>query len=693
MRNTKYYLISFILTLYAEVSFTQINPDAIEIVRDQWGVPHIFAATDREVAYGLAWAHCEDNFHDVQQPILTARGLNGSVNGKEGLIQDMFSYLIGTEDLVDSLYEKELSEPFKEILLAYVAGANAYAAAHPKEVLHSSIFPITYKDIMKGYILSFAFISNIQYDIARVFQNQMGVMQQPHSNGSNGFAFSPAKTADGSTYLISNSHQPLRGFLSWYEAHVCSEEGWNFYGASFAGGVTPFVGVNDSLGWTHCVNYNDLQDVYKLVMHPKKKLLYRYDGKWLELKKRVFKGKVRLGFLKIPFKKTFYSSVQGLVVKNKTGFYAIRFPANMVLGACEQWYDMNKATNIVAFKKALQKQQHPSLSITYADADDNILFVDNGLFPYRDTAYDYEHILPGDTNATCWPAQFHSLDELLIVENPRSGYLHHMNGAGFYCTAEEDCPSPREYDHIVGYQQYKVARNYRVEAIMKSMDKMDIKDIKRLKYDQKMAFPLKTRTLQNLDQIRHFDSKDYPELADVIEHLKDWDGSVDVENQKAAVFSLAIQHVLSFMADNGRADITGALPDYVYLDALRFAKNHLLKYFGRLDIKLGDLQKHVRGDKMYPIGGVPESISTMYTIPYKKKYLQSNVGDSFILFANFKDGSLRSLETVHCYGSSNRAESPHYDDQIPMYLNQQLKKVSLNKEEVYDNAVHIYSPK
>ena len=261
MRNTKYYLIGFILTLYAEVSFTQINPDAIEIVRDQWGVPHIFAATDPEVAYGLAWAHCEDNFYDVQQPILTARGLNGSVNGKEGLIQDMFSYLIGTEDLVDSLYEKELSEPFKEILLAYVAGANAYAVAHPKEVLHSSIFPITYKDIMKGYILSFAFISNIQYDIARVFQNQMGVMQQPHSNGSNGFAFSPAKTADGSTYLISNSHQPLRGFLSWYEAHVCSEEGWNFYGASFAGGVTPFVGVNDSLGWTHCVNYNDLQDV------------------------------------------------------------------------------------------------------------------------------------------------------------------------------------------------------------------------------------------------------------------------------------------------------------------------------------------------------------------------------------------------------------------------------------------------
>ena len=135
---------------------------------------------------------------------------------------------------------------------------------------------------------------------------------------------------------------------------------------------------------------------------------------------------------------------------------------------------MNKATNLESFKKALKKQQHPSLSITYADAKDNILFVDNGLFPFRDTGFNYEKVLPGDTSAACWPAKFHPFEELLVVENPSSGYLHHMNGSGFYCTDSAVSPNPSDYDHVVGYQQYKVARNYRVDEMMSQMGKMDI---------------------------------------------------------------------------------------------------------------------------------------------------------------------------------------------------------------------------
>ena len=185
----KLYLSVLFLFIAIGYSCSQINVERIQIVRDKWGVPHIFAPTDKEVAYGLAWAHCEDNFYDIQQPVLTSKGLNGSVNGKEGLIQDMFSYLIGTDELVDSLYDQQLSEPFKEVLNYYVAGANAYAASHSDEVLHPDLFPISYRDILKGYVLSVAFISNIQYDLARVFQNQLGIMQRSHSNGSNGFAF------------------------------------------------------------------------------------------------------------------------------------------------------------------------------------------------------------------------------------------------------------------------------------------------------------------------------------------------------------------------------------------------------------------------------------------------------------------------------------------------------------------------
>ena len=58
--------ISLISLIHLQV-IGQINPDNIQIVRDAYGVPHIFTKTDAELAYGLAWAHAEDYFETIQQ--------------------------------------------------------------------------------------------------------------------------------------------------------------------------------------------------------------------------------------------------------------------------------------------------------------------------------------------------------------------------------------------------------------------------------------------------------------------------------------------------------------------------------------------------------------------------------------------------------------------------------------------------
>jgi len=347
-----------LLTCLAYGTRAQVDTANIQIVRDEWGVPHILTKTDVEAAYGLAWAHCEDNFEELQDPLLISKGLLGSVTGKDGVIRDAISFLIDTDGIVEQKYASTFSPKFKKMLEAYTAAVNRFAALHPKEVRHKKLFPISPKDIVKGYVLATAFISNIPFDLGRIFSNDMSRITDPSQlpGGSNGFAFMPHATKEGKTFLVSNSHQPLRGYMAWYEVHVCTEEGWNFTGATFAGGITPFVGTNEHLGWTHCVNYNDYDDVFKLKMHPKKKLKYKFDGEWLDLEKRVFKGKVKLGFLKLGIRKKFYWSKYGAVIKNKTGFYAIRFPANMVVGAAEQWYAMNKATNWTEFRAALDKQ-------------------------------------------------------------------------------------------------------------------------------------------------------------------------------------------------------------------------------------------------------------------------------------------------------------------------------------------------
>lgn len=671
-----------------------INLENITICRDQWGVPHIFSKTDKEAVYGLAWAHCEDNFEEIQEPLMISRGLLGEVKGIEGTIMDAVSFLFKTEEIAKEKYDKAFSPAFKDMLASYILAVNRYAELHPEEVRHPDLFPATVMDIVKGYILSMAFISNIQFDLGRLLENKMEPLIRKGAlpAGSNAFAFSPSKTKDGKTYLVSNSHQPLRGYMAWYEVHICTEEGWNVSGATFAGGTTPFVGTNPNLSWTHCVNYNDGDDVYQLKMHPKEKNSYHFDGKWLKLEERIFKGKVKLGPFKLKIKKKFYWSVHGPVVRNKTGYYALRFPAIMVAGAAEQWYKMNKARNLEEFKEALNMQQHASLTTTYADKSGNIFFLDNGLFPYRDSAYNWAGILPGDTSACLWPEKFRPLDSLLWVQNPASGYLYHMNGSGFYCTADADRPKSSAFPKTMGYQQYEVARNFRFRKLIKDYDQLDLMDVKKIKYDQHMEFPLHTRTLQNLDILRNLSEKDHPRLKDIIPLTRKWNGSTDPENMQAAIFSLAIQFILDYMQEKGIQDVSGSLDPEVYVRALTFSKKHLLKYFGRLEIPLGDLQKHVRGNKMLPIGGVPEAISSLYTTPYKKKYLQSLVGDSFIQFSIFGSEGLEKIESVNCYGSSNRPESPHYNDQMEMYLNKQTKTMTLDKASIMQNATNRYHP-
>jgi len=532
--------------------------------------------------------------------------------------------------------------------------------------------------------------------LARLFQNNIAPIANIDKNklpgGSNGFALAPRKTKEGKTFLVSNSHQPLRGFMAWYEVHVHSEEGWNFLGATFAGGITPFIGTNEHLGWTHCVNYNDYHDVYELKMHPKGKKQYWFDGEWLDLEERVFKTKVKLGFLKIGIRKKFYWSKHGPVIKNKSGFYALRFPANMIVGQAEQWYHMNKATNLQEFKKAQELQQIPSLATIYADKESNILFIDNGLFPYRNPNYDWDRIVPGDTSATLWAPDFMPMDSILMIENPPSGYVYHTNGTGFYSTAPDDCPKPSDYNKTMGYMEEYTPRQLRVINLLDPEDKISYTELKTIKYDLKREFPLYAPIATNWDSIRHLSGTKHPHLAEILTAFKKWDGNTDLHNKQAAIYSLSSKFILEELNKQGRLTVPGVLSEKLMVNALNHSKKYLLKHFGELEIELGELQKHVRGDKVFPVGGVSETLAAMYMEPYKKGMMQSAMGESFILFATYNKNGVEKIETVNCYGASNKPDSPHYSDQMEMFLKHELKPMTLDKKEILKTAEKSYHP-
>jgi acyl-homoserine-lactone acylase len=192
----------------------QINPKNIDIVRDSFGVPHIYAKTDTEVAYGLGWATAEDDFKTMQWSLLAAKGMQARYYGIDGAKVDYACHLLRARDVVEAQYDTALTPQFKSMLSAYATAVNDYAKKHPEEVLVKKAFPITEEDIVTGYVLSFCLMSGVVGILEDILIGNADEGKIRNGGiGSNAFAFNSAKTKDGKTYLAINSHQPLEGPL------------------------------------------------------------------------------------------------------------------------------------------------------------------------------------------------------------------------------------------------------------------------------------------------------------------------------------------------------------------------------------------------------------------------------------------------------------------------------------------------
>ena len=303
-------IICFLIFPIFFLNSQSIDIDNIEIVRDSFGVPHIYAKTDAELSYGLAWAHAEDDFKTIQEAYLAGNALLSKHIGIRGAPIDFLSQLIRPDDTIDSLY-KTLDKNFEKVVQGYANGLNSFAINNPDQVLVDKLFPITPRKMLKYSLLQLFIFSEGEKAVLSIFNNKAGVIDTSNDVGlgSNLFAFSSKKTKNNETFLAINTHQPLEGPTSWYEVHLVSEQGTNIIGATFPGAPCVLTGTNQYLGWTHTVNYPDKTDIYQLEMAKNSKLKYIVDNKILKLEK--FRGKAFIKILGIPIKvgKRYYRSI------------------------------------------------------------------------------------------------------------------------------------------------------------------------------------------------------------------------------------------------------------------------------------------------------------------------------------------------------------------------------------------------
>jgi len=671
------------LTLTYNWANAQINPAKIDIIRDSFGVPHIFGKTDPDVAYGLAWAHAEDDFGTIQQSLMAGKSMLAQYQGKKGASIDYIIHLLRIPELVEAKYESDLSPAFKKLLDGYAAGLNAYATAHPREVLLKKIFPVTPKDMVQYSVLQLCVLSGADKALSSIFGGTVPLLENYKTAGSNAFAFNSAKTTDGQVYLDINAHQPLEGPVAFYEAHLNSEDGWNIIGANFPGAPCILHGCNEYLGWAHTVNAPDKLDVYQLEMNPANKLQYKFDGNWETLEAKTAPLKVKVAGVIVSLGKKAYWSKYGPTIITPRGVFSIRMPAQMDIRGLEQWYAFNKAKNFTEFKKALDMLAIPGYNIVYADRYDTIFYISNGRIPVRDKSYNWKTTLPGNTSKTLW-TDLHPLSNLPQVLQPKAGYVYNTNHSPFHSTEGTDNPLVK--DITMGYETLENNRSMRFAELMQPLNKVSYEDFKRIKFDRQ--FPSSFYFPSKIDSVFLLNSNEFPDIADIITQLNNWNRNSDAESIGAGTFFF-----VQAAASNNKALYlqNKSICKTLAAQLLREAKQTMLKDFGKTNIELGEVQKLVRGTKEIPLPGLPDVLAPMYSVPYKDGKWKGNQGDAYIELVRFtKDGP--QIESLNVYGASAKKDSPHYTDQMEMFTRQQTKKMTLNKAEVYNNAKSIYHP-
>jgi acyl-homoserine-lactone acylase len=662
----------------------QINPSNITIARDSFGVPHIFAPTDPEGSYGLAWAHAEDDFNTLQLVVLSGKAKLGTALGRKGAEADYVINLLRCRQLVDEQWNT-LSPDFIALIKGYVQGLNDYAKKHPGEVKYKKAFPFNEKEYMTAVVFSVAIFCGVDRALPRILGGTVATLPGFASQGSNAFAFHPSKTTTGEAILTINAHQPLEGPTAFYEAHVQTEQGWNMLGGLLAGGCVILHGTNENLGWAHTVNYHDKIDIYQLQMNPANNNQYKLDDKWLNLEEK--KAKLKVKGVPITISKKIYWSEYGPTVKTKNGVFAMRVPALMDIRAMEEWYRMNKARNFTEFYRALSMNSLPMFNIVYADRYDTIFYISNAKVPRRnpDPAYNWQSTLPGNTSATLWKT-FKAETELPQYINPPSGYLYNTNHSPFMATDEKYNLDGNKYDRNDGFERYHNNRSLRVTELMKGIDKIDYATVRRIKFDQQL--PQQLQYPYAIDSMLMIDANNYPELKEVITNLQQWDKKATANSKGAAVFLLAYDYLAEKLSGHAPRKLTKAES----METYQHIHDYMMKYFGKTDLVLGDIQKLVRGDDARPAWGIPDVLTSAYSDTYKDGLFKVVSGDAYICFVRYPKTGLPKIESVNTFGASSRPDSPHYKDQMAMFQNQQTKKMTLDKEEVLRKAERVYHP-
>lgn len=663
------------------------------IIRDDFGVPHIYGERDSDVAYGLAYAHSTDDFSTIQEILLAVRGNLSAKNGMEAAITDYLVQWMGVWELVNERYEIDIPLETREVSEAYAAGINRYAIEHLEEV-DPWLLPVSGKDVVAGFVFKTPLFYGFDKALAALAEGKLGKGLDLQTSvqfsdelqpqlGSQGIAINRSRSTDQSVRLLVNSHQPLTGPVAWYEARLKSEEGLDIVGGTFPG--APFIlnGSGPSLGWSSTVNKPDLVDIYQLTINPDNNNQYWMDGQWHELVETEASIRVKIfGPLYWIAHEPIFHSAHGPVMKFDHGTFAVRWAGMDEIRQASFFHKINKANNINDFKQALAMDAMPSINYVYADNNGNIAHFYNAMIPNRSSMthdkntglpIDWQSIIPGDNSALIWN-DYMKADELPRTINPSSGAVFNANNTPFISTDGEGAPKEEDFPQWMGVEKQMTNRAYQIVQLLNENPEIDTAKLHKIKmnlnYNSQYAPIIALNKF--LENGLPSELKQTERYQIAFEHLKKWDLNTDKNNTHAALGVMTITptiHHQMFKTENE-----------TMLESFKFAVDSLHQFYGKVDVPWGEINRLVRGNKSWPMSGGPDILRAVYGWPLSDDGKIIDIaGDSYIQFAEWRNDGSYQISSINTYGAAmTRPKSKHYSDQAPLFAEGKERVVEMD---------------
>jgi acyl-homoserine-lactone acylase len=704
----------------AEINRWQQQAGRVTIVRDNWGIPHIYGKSDADAVFGLLYAQCEDDFKRVEMNYIEKLGRMSEVNGEASLQNDLYIRLI--IDSAEAIADYKKSPVWLQKLLnAHAAGINYYLYKHPEvkpalltrfkpwyQLLWTdgSIGAISTGDVTEADVKSFYIDSSAPVAVkTSLFEEQV--------TGSNGFAIAPSKTESGNAILYINPHVT---FYFRPEVQVVSEEGLNVYGAVTWGQLFVYQGFNEHCGWMHTSNNVDVADLYnEKIVKKNNQLFYEYN----KTLKPVIQKQITLRFKKDAATETrivtTYYTHHGPVMAKRNGQWISVRGYNRSLKSLMQSFLRTKTKGLEDYKKNMSLLANTSNNTIFADSKGNIAYWHGDHIPRRDKKIDWSKPVDGTTSTTEWLG-LHTLDEIVHVYNPAIGWIQNCNSTPF---AVSGSSSPKKEN----YPAYMApdGENFRgvnAARVLSSENKFTIDKTIAAGYDRKLsAFEILVPVLVSSFEknISETDSL-YSLLKEPVTVLKNWNYYSD-ENSIATTLSIEWAQKLTttiqrVYIDEGWDDQVTLMKKFAatatkeeLLPPLLAVINELKNKFGKWEIPWGEVNRYQRISNDFiqdykddqpslPVGfasstwGMLPAYNSRYYPGTNKRYGVS--GNSFICVVEF--GKKIKAKSLLAGGESGDINSKHFNDQLEMYTKGQFKDVLFYKKDVIKHAEKTYHP-